>query len=168
MFNWDTLVEIGPEVLPYKVPVTGARLEVALVTGEQVQVWRSDDRRQYFCHGLTFGGTSAPGGPVSPLSGQPVETILRALYRLVPDEAATRPGDVVVWRAAPGSPEGATPHSAVLTEVVVRTDRGYLDGAVTRLRTKNGMMPETTLPLDELFALYGETIEIYPLAAPRA
>jgi hypothetical protein len=76
IFKWETLREVGPYDLRYAVPVPGKLYEVELTSGPGVQVWRASDGQQYFCHGLTFGGKEAPGGPISPFSGRPVETIM--------------------------------------------------------------------------------------------
>src|SRR6266566_4820247 len=55
-------------------------------------------------------GKDAPGGPISPFIGQPVETILQAYFVAIP-EAQAGPGDILVWKGP--APE-TTPHSAVL------------------------------------------------------
>jgi len=83
--------------------------------------------------------------------------ILESFYRMIP-EAQGRPGDIVVWRGL--APE-TTPHSAVLTEVVLVPAKNYLDGTATRLQTKNGLAPETTTSLDQLIGLYGESYNVY-------
>ena len=45
--------------------------------------------------------------------------------------------------------------------IVVLYSRNYLDGQTTLLQTKNGLLPEANLTLDELFSTYGETYDIY-------
>jgi hypothetical protein len=80
IFRWETLKEIDPFVLRFNPPLPGKRFEVELTSGRKVRVWRADDGKQYFCHGLTFGGKEAPGGPISPFTGSSVETILEFHY----------------------------------------------------------------------------------------
>ena len=167
LFLWQTLQELGPETLPYRIPVLGTRCEIALRSGERIHVWRAGDGREFFCHGLTFGGNLAPGGAISPFGGPPVEAILREFYDLVPNEGDAEAGDILVWRGMPGSPEGTTPHSATLTAVGWSRGLNRLDGRATLLQTKNGLLPEANLTLDELFVLYGETYDIYR-RRPRA
>ncbi len=158
-FKWETLEEADPHVLRFQgQPVPGKTFEVELTSGTKVRVWRSDDGQQYFCHGLSFGGKEAPGGPISPYTGEPVEAILREHYQMIPNEASARPGDVFVWRGL--APE-STPHSAVLTEVVVVPGKDLLDQHATTLRTKNGLSPETDMTLIQLLGIYGETYNVY-------
>jgi hypothetical protein len=153
IFKWETLKEIRACTLNYKPPIPGRVCEVQLTSGKMVEVWRADDGQSYFCHGLTFGGMNAPGGPVSPFSGDDVNTILQNHYLLVEPEAAAGPGDILVWRG----PGGDTPHSAVLLESIVAPGGSRLD-YTSKLRTKNGVKPETTMTLEQLIAdYYGES-----------
>ncbi len=157
IFNWDSIKEIGPNHLQHQGPVVlGKRCEIELLTGNTVQVWRSDDGQQYFCHGLTFGGQAAPGGVISPYTGQPVETILQEYYQMIP-EAQARVDDLLVWRGI--APETA-PHSAVLTGPVITQGKSYL-ADTTRLQTKNGLSPEDNMTLEQLIGIYGEAYNTY-------
>lgn len=157
IFKWETLKEIGPHTLYYKPPLAGRSFEVTLTSGHSIQVWRADDCQSYFCHGLTFGGKEAPQGPVSPFSGADVNTILQNHYRLVDSGVAALAGDILVWRG----PGDDTPHSAVLLEPIVGPREKHL-GYTSKLRTKNGIEPETTMTLEQLITdYYGETYDIY-------
>lgn len=162
VFRWDSLRDLGPHDLGYRVPVPGRMMEVELADqpGVWIRVWRAADGQAYFCHGLTFGGTAAPGGPVSPFSGPPVEAILAAGYRPVAPEAAAVAGDVVVWRDAGLV---GTPHSAVLVNPLPAPGQSVLDDAST-LATKNGMAPAAVTTLGDLVTLYGETYNVYSRA----
>jgi hypothetical protein len=156
IFKWETLREVGPYDLRYAVPVPGKLYEVELTSGPGVQVWRASDGQQYFCHGLTFGGKEAPGGPISPFSGKAVETIPHRHYQPIPESEA-RPGDILVWR---GVAPDSTPHSAVLTDPVITPGMGSLD-EVTRLQSKNGILPEQNLALGQLIQDYGEAYNVF-------
>jgi hypothetical protein len=157
IFRWETLRELGVWVLDYEGPIRGKSYEVELTSGTKVEVWRGDDGQTYFCHGLTFGGTEAPGGPVSPFSDKHVMTIVQHHYRLVTPESAAVAGDIVVWLI----PGGITPHSAILVEPVVAQGKQYLDYN-SKLRTKNGIQPETVMTLGKLIeSYYGETYNVF-------
>jgi hypothetical protein len=156
LFRWETLKEVRPYTLLYEQPVPGTVLEVELIGGAKVRVWRADNRQDYFCHGLTFGGKGAPGGPVSPLSDH-VSTILRGHYEKIPEGEATI-GDILVWR---GIDDDDILHSAILVEPVKVPGKTYLDYA-SGLRTKNGMEPEVTMTLERLIdPYYGESYHAY-------
>ena len=75
---------------------------------------------------------------------------------MVPEGQASV-GDILIWRGL--APE-TTPHSAVLTEPVVIPGQHYLD-ETSRLRSKNGMLPEAELTLADLFGRYGESYNVY-------
>jgi hypothetical protein len=159
VFRWETLREVGPHTLPFKEPVSGLILEVELTSGHQVNVFRANDGAFYFCHGLTFGGKKAPGGPVSPFSGIDVRSIIDNHYQLVDPESAAAAGDVLVWTG----PSGETPHSAILIGPAVHPGTGFLDYRC-QLLSKNGKLPEATLTLEELVngpGGYGETYRVY-------
>jgi len=114
------------------------RYTVTIRGGDTIPVYRplspSDPpgRRDYNCHGYTFGGWNAPGGPFI-INNPDVPAILRAGYEEIP-AAKARAGDIVVWYDG-----DKTIHSAVLKDVVI-TD-GRLDPMRTTLRTKNGNTP---------------------------
>jgi hypothetical protein len=157
IFRWETLREIDGYVLPFRRGIPGRRYEVELVSGPKVEVWRGDDGTTYFCHGLTFGGTEAPGGPVSPFSDEHVMTILRHHFQPVEPQSGAAVGDILVWQ----TPDGKTPHSAILVEPVVTPGRSVLDYS-SKLRTKNGINPEAVMTLGKLIDdYYGETYNVY-------
>jgi hypothetical protein len=137
--------------------VPGKAFEVELTNGQVIRVWRADDCQQYFCHGLTFGGKRAPGGPVSPFTGKPVEMILHGYYQQMA-EADACPEDILVWT---GLPPETTPHSAILTAVQLLSGKSILEDTATQLQTKNGFSPETILPLGKLIGIYGESYNVY-------
>jgi hypothetical protein len=157
MFKWDTMTEVGPHDLSHQgKPVPGKMYRIELTSGKTIEVWQSDEGGQYFCHGLTFGGKEAPGGPISPYTGKPVETILQEHYRMIPD-AQAHAGDILVWHGV--APE-TTPHSAILTDPILAEGKSYLD-LTARLQTKNGLSPETNMTLEEIIAIYGESYNAY-------
>jgi hypothetical protein len=159
IFKWETLKEVGPHSLPYRQPIPGKVFEVELTSGLRVRVFRADEEPFYFCHGLTFGGKEAPGGPVSPFSGRDVQTILDNHYRLVDPESGAIAGDILVWQG----PGGVTSHSAILIEAVVSPGMNDLDDT-SKLRSKNGRLPEADMSLEQLVAGqegYGESYKVF-------
>jgi hypothetical protein len=165
VFRWETLREIGPDLLPFAKPVHGFELEVELISGSRVHVFRAEDGRFYFCHGLTFGGKDAPGGAVSPYSGKAVTTILAELYDLVAPESAATAGDVVVWHDLSRRPV----HTAVLLKPIVMQGDNRLDYA-SLLRSKNGNQLESDTTLEQLAASddgYGESYAVYRRRLPK-
>jgi hypothetical protein len=157
LFKWETLTEIGPYPLKYKTLLSGKMYQVELVSGVAIRVWRSDDAQTFFCHGLTFGGKNAPGGPASPFSGSDVLAIVQNHYDPVVPDSGAMPGDILVWEAL----DGDTPHSAILLNPVVEPGTDSL-GYGSTLRTKNGVEPETVMSLEELVAdYYGESYRVY-------
>jgi hypothetical protein len=159
IFKWETLREVGSYTLWFKEPVRGKRFVVQLISGPEVNVFRAEDGQFYFCHGLTFGGKAAPGGAVSPFSGQEVRTILEHHYRVVEPESAAVAGDILVWRGLGDD----TTHSAILTDPVVSPGKPFLDYR-SLLRSKNGKRPEATITLEKLVdgpESYGESYIVY-------
>ena len=148
--------EVGRHELAYKVPVRGTVFEVELITGAVVRVFRGDDGEFYFCHGLTFGGKDAPGGPVS---GPDVTTILAELFRQIVPEANAVEGDVLVWYDSDGFPV----HSAIVRNAQVELSTLGLHPA-TIVQTKNGKLPERIVMLEQLIDGpdgYGESYRAY-------
>jgi len=159
LFKWEALRDVQRHTLEYREPINGKLCEVEIISGIKVQVFRADDGRFYFCHGLTFGGKDAPGGAVSPFSGKGVRLILANHYRLVGHESEAVPGDILVWEGLSDD----TPHSAILTEVVLTPGTKSLDYGC-KLRSKNGRLPEADMTLEQLAASeqgYGETYHVY-------
>ncbi len=159
IFKWETMKEIGPHTLPFKEPIKGKMFEVELTSGHTIKVFRADDCQFYFCHGLTFGGKEAPGGPVSPFSGNDVQTILANHYRKIDRESDAVADNILVWFG----PAGETPHSAILTDPVFVPGKNYLDYR-SRLRSKNGTLAEATMTLERLVdgpGSYGESYNVY-------
>jgi hypothetical protein len=156
MFQWDTLRDAGRHIIPFKDPIVGRIAEVALTNGPVVRAFRADDGLFYFCHGLTFGGKTAPGGPISPFSGPDVQTILRHQYQQKVNEAEAIPGDILVWFGAGTE----TPHSAILSTVALDSSGDLLD-YTTILRSKNGKLPEGSYSLEQLIDEYGHDFRVF-------
>jgi hypothetical protein len=157
LFKWETMKEVGSHELKYRDrTVPGKNFDVELTSGAKVRVWRADNGEEYFCHGLTFNGKEAPGGVISPL-GDHVPAILRGHYEAIP-EAQARAGDILVWR---GVSMNDVVHSAILTDPILTSGTQQLDYAAL-LQTKNGILPQTNMPLGQLIEnYYGESYNVY-------
>ena len=134
-------------------------MEVELVSGNRIRVFRADDGVSYFCHGLTFGGKDAPGGDVSPYSGAAVKTILDDFFVLIVPEANVVASDIVVWQNA----DKEATHTAILLRPVIDPTTDRLDYA-SLLRSKNGRLPELDVTLESLVfgeEGYGESYRIF-------
>lgn len=159
IFRWETLREIERDVLPFEEPVSGFKMEVELISGTRIKVFRAEDGRFYFCHGLSFGGTDAPHGAISPYSGKAVNTILAELFAQVTPETNALVGDILVWYDF----DGVSIHSAILVQPIVSPAGDRLDYSST-LRSKNGKRPEAKTALGELVdgkRSYGESYRVY-------
>jgi len=159
IFRWETLRDVSSRVLRFEEELHGVTMEVDLISGNRILLFRADDRVSYFCHGLTFGGKHAPGGPVSPYSGASVKTILDDFYFAVSPESAAKESDIVVWANAQGSPI----HTAILLKPVMTPGSDRLDYA-TVIRSKNEICAEADVTLESLVAgdeSYGESYRVY-------
>jgi hypothetical protein len=159
IFKWETMRLLGSRTLHYGEPVHGSVVEVQLISGPKAHGFRSDDGEFYFCHGLTFGGKQAPGGAWSPFSGKDVRAILDNHYFLVNPESKAVGGDIVIWRGLSDD----TPHSAILSQPVVRQGSEDLDYS-SMVQTKNGRIPEMEIMLERLIGdefTYGDSFQVY-------
>lgn len=160
IFRWETLQVITACLLRFEEEeIHGVTMEVELISGRRVNIFRPDDGVSYFCHGLTFGGKDAPGGAVSPYSGASVRGILDDFFIVVSPESAAVTSDIVVWTDADGDPI----HTAILLMPIVASDLNRLDYA-TILRSKNGRRAEGDVTLESLVASdesYGESYRVY-------
>ncbi len=109
LFDEETGLISGPTRIP------GAYIGVKTSKGTMVGVWAPDDRENnkdaYWCHGFTFGGSHATGGPYS-LYGQYVPTVLEDEgWNRICCENATPISDIVVFS------DGRVTHSGVVVSI---------------------------------------------------
>jgi hypothetical protein len=145
--------EIYGVAMEYEVPLRAGTptIKVYKRTGGPVA---PGTEPEYNCHGYTFGGRTAPGGPFI-INPDQVPTILKHGYDAI-GESDVKPGDIAVfWLGAQAA------HSAVVKEVRRRAD-GSLDPSGTTFKTKNGQMPFADgMPLEKLRDLYPKTTITY-------
>jgi hypothetical protein len=161
LIDWEKAKPVG-DPFPTKYYGTPQRYEVPLRGGAAtIKVYKRTGgpvapgtEPEYNCHGYTFGGRTAPGGPFL-INNDQVPTILKHGYDAI-GESDVKPGDIAVfWLGAQAV------HSAVVKEVR-RTPSGSLDPSGTTFRTKNGRMRlEDGMPLEKLRDVYPKTTITY-------
>jgi hypothetical protein len=98
--------------------------------GSDLGIWRPDDCSAYWCHGYTFGGSSASQGPFSAL-GFEVPTILRDDGWKAAWSSQVNAGDILVFAG-----NDPITHTGIITSVV--RNQGRIDEGQSRLRSKWG------------------------------
>ncbi len=146
---WSPNVDSGKKSRPWgsRGP-NGKVLRATTDAGTPIDIWKPDDGQTYWCHGFTFGGTTAPGGPYS-LWGQDVPTVLRDDgWQPQVDSCAARPGDILVL-------EGNQPvtHSGIVGSVT--GSGGGVDESASILESKWGSGPQTTTSWEANAVAYG-------------
>jgi hypothetical protein len=74
--KWNPNRPTGRRSQPWGVGPDGDILSAATDAGTPLDIWRPDDGATYWCHGYTFGGSVARGGPYS-IWGSSVPTVLK-------------------------------------------------------------------------------------------
>ena len=153
-----TLQRLGPlqrrtatGVYPWRGgPPSGDNYEVSTGGGSTVNAWVADSPWKidwhYWCHGHSLGSFDTYGYSV--YSGPDFAQVIADEYTPVPAHL-TRAGDIAAWT-------GGWDHSARFTSPVV--SGGTLDGAASRLSTKNGKRPLTNMSLDGIMGEYGTAL----------
>ena len=128
---------------------SGDNHEVSTAGGSTVTAWRGyyvwKYPLLYWCHGHSLDSFYTHGYSV--YSGRDMRQVVADEYTPVAPHL-TRPGDIAVWTAG-------WDHSATFTTPVV--SGGTLDPAASRLSTKNGQNPLTTMSLSGIAGIYGGT-----------
>ena len=136
LIRWETAEPLGTEVAAgrlYRVRLAGNRWITVMRTIVQDQ----EDAR-YWCHGFSFGGNLAAGGPFSPDGASARAIVGTGCQRIAQGDAQV--GDIVLWFN-----ERGVSHSAVLTQVLVQSGspffQDYLDLDRTLLSSKDIFSP---------------------------
>jgi hypothetical protein len=111
----------------------------------EVAIMRPKDGKAFFCHGLTFGGATAKGGPFS-IDGGSLPILLEDEYDPTDDPQV---GDVVAFHASDGIDHTGLVHSI---------DTGAATkGKAIKIDSKLGSKGQEVLTLDELLRKYART-----------
>ena len=73
--KWNKARDTGRDSFPWGSGPKGDVYEVETDAGTKIPAWKPHDGSTYWCHGYTFGGARASGGPFS-IWGQDVPTVL--------------------------------------------------------------------------------------------
>ncbi len=126
----------------------GQLLDAKTDAGTTITTWRPDDGRTYWCHGYTFGGSTAKGGPYS-VFGDTVPTILTDDGWQQSYSCMTRPGDILVFSDA----ADRTQHTGIVRRMVATA--GQVDEAQSTLESKWGMAALNTSSWETNVKQYG-------------
>lgn len=116
---------------------SGVVLKAATDAGTPLDIWRPYDGKTYWCHGYTFGGSSAKGGPYS-LWGSDVPTVLKDDGWKQTYSCMARPADILIF----WDKKGILTHSGIIRKV--SSPGGQVDDAASTLESKWGNGPHNT------------------------
>jgi hypothetical protein len=131
--KWNTAVDTGRDSYPWGSGPNGDVYSVETDAGTRIPAWRPHDNVTYWCHGYTFGGSTAAGGPFS-IWGQHVPTVLsddgwKSTYSCVAQSSR----DILVFAA------NNVAHSGIIASVSAPS--AIIDEAASMLDSKWGQAP---------------------------
>ncbi|HEX6201885.1 MAG TPA: DUF4157 domain-containing protein [Thermoanaerobaculia bacterium] len=147
--DWTSARDTGRDAAPWpSLPYTGDVMAVRTDAGTPIPAWRPHDGRTYWCHGYTFGGSTAAGGPYS-LWGSDVPTVLRDDgWTHQVHSCVTQPADILVfWQGS------QLMHSGIAR--TVREPGGVVDEAASTLESKWGAGSHNTSSWERNATTYG-------------
>lgn len=110
--RWNPNVDTGKKVKPWGTGPDGRILRASTDAGTPLDIWKPDDGQTYWCHGFTFGGSTAAGGPYS-FWGSDVPTVLRDDgWSPQTDSCAAKSSDILVFQG-----DNPITHSGVIRSV---------------------------------------------------
>jgi hypothetical protein len=116
---------------------TGKLLNAKTDGGTALQIWQPDDGTTYWCHGYTFGGSVAKGGPYS-IFGEDVPKVLKDDGWKQTYSCMAQPGDILVF----SNSQGMVQHTGVIRQVV--STGAKVDDSKSMLQSKWGSAPLNT------------------------
>lgn len=147
--KWNPNTDTGRRSAPWGRPgPTGRVLRAATDGGTALNIWRPDDNATYWCHGFTFGGSVAKGGPYS-IWGQDVPTVLTDDGWKQTQSCMAANADIMVFRDANGN----VTHSGVIRQV--ESNAGVVDEAKSTVESKWGSGSHNTKSWEENVKNYG-------------
>lgn len=132
--QWNPNVDTGNKIKPWGTGADGKILTAKTDAGTPINIWKPDDGTTYWCHGFTFGGNTAAGGPYS-LWGRDVSTVLNDDGWGPQDSCASKLGDILVFT-------GTVPctHSGIIRNAA--SSSGGVDEDASMLDSKWGPAPQ--------------------------
>jgi Domain of unknown function (DUF4157) len=132
--RWNPNTDTGKDSYPWRTGPHGDVLTAATDAGTPIEIWRPHDGTTYWCHGFTFAGSTARGGPYS-LWGSEVPTVLHDDGWRPVDSCVARGGDILIFY----DQSGHEVHSGIIRDISAQG--GYVDEAASTLESKWGMLP---------------------------
>lgn len=130
--KWHPNKSSGKRSAPWGLPgPTGDVLKAKTDAGTAIDIWRPDDGTTYWCHGFTFGGSTAKAGPYS-IWGQTVPAVLKDDGWKQTYSCMAQPSDILVFWDA----QGMVTHSGIIRSV--SAPGGRVDDAASTLESKWG------------------------------
>lgn len=142
---WEPYSDTGQTVAPWpSLPgITGTRLIAMTDANREINTWRPDDRRTYWCHGYTFGGSR-----FSP----PYSTWGRWVPRILQDDGwsrinacLSRANDILVFYGPNARSTGGIPKHSGIIRHTETTSGGGVDEGRSTLESKWGSGAQDTL-----------------------
>ncbi|MCP4428763.1 MAG: DUF4157 domain-containing protein [Chloroflexi bacterium] len=146
---WHPNRDTGSDTAPWSsLSYTGDVLEVRTDRGVSIDAWRPHDGRTYWCHGYTFGGSTARGGPYS-IWGSSVPTVLNDDGWQRSHSCMSGNGDILVFY----DDHGRVLHSGIIR--TVSAPGGRVDERASTLESKWGPGSHNTKTWLQNVAQYG-------------
>ena len=148
LVQWSPAVDTGQDINPWDDAVFGDVMVVKTDAGTPIPAWKPHDGKTYWCHGYTFDGHSAAGGPLS-IWGNSVLTVLK-------DEGwlhvccGMAGGGIAVF----GESGGVVHHSGKISSVVYAGPK--FDEGASQLTSKWGQQPLNTSSFARNAGTYGK------------
>jgi hypothetical protein len=128
---WHPNTDTGRDSYPWGSGPRGDILNARTDAGSPIDIWRPHDRNTYWCHGFTFGGSTAQGGPYSNW-GQTVPKVLSDDGWKRGHSCMARESDIMVFYDS----SGMVAHSGIIRSVFA--PNGCVDETLSRLESKWG------------------------------
>ncbi|MGH7230238.1 MAG: DUF4157 domain-containing protein [Nitrospiraceae bacterium] len=149
--KWQPNTDTGKDSYPWGPGgPKGDLLQAKTDAGTSIFTWKPHDGSTYWCHGYTFGGSTAKGGPYS-LWGDTVPTVLKDDgWKDQPHSCVAAAGDILVFVDA----KGLVTHSGIIRSV--SEPKGTVDETASTLESKWGSGSHNTSSWEKNAKAYGK------------
>jgi hypothetical protein len=144
--KWGTAKDTGKDSYPWGSGPKGDVYKVETDAGTKIPAWKPHDGTTYWCHGYTFGGSTASGGPFS-IWGQSAPTVLKDDGWKPAFSCVAQKTDILVFAANNVAHTGIV-HSAF-------EPKGIIDEKASMLNSKWGQLALNRKSWDDNAKQYG-------------